>query len=109
MVSGVWDATDNCGTHSDGNHNGSPECGTFAVESYRRAVFRFPGFIICQQRNLPARTMSAEQFEWYPAELLRAPHRTQTPGFALIMLNQPLQDQHLGVIRHLWDNGLFEP
>ncbi|KAK3306328.1 thiamine pyrophosphokinase [Chaetomium strumarium] len=49
--------------------------------------------------------MSAEQFEWYPAELLRAPHLNQTLGFALIVLNQPLHDHHLGVIRHLWDNA----
>ncbi|KAK4237701.1 thiamine pyrophosphokinase [Achaetomium macrosporum] len=49
--------------------------------------------------------MDAAEFEWHPAELLRAPHPNQTPGFALIMLNQPLHDHHLGVIRRLWDNA----
>jgi thiamine pyrophosphokinase len=57
--------------------------------------------------------VAPDVFEWRPADLIRAgpragtPHAgDQAPGFALVVLNQPLHT-HLGVVRRLWDNGVF--
>lgn len=56
-------------------------------------------------------TGSENTIEWYPISLLqRSPEQAknvqdQKAGFALVVLNQPFADTHLGLIQKLWKNG----
>ena len=49
-------------------------------------------------------------FEWQLGALIRGARSRQgqdeSAGFALIVLNQPL-DNNIGMIRQLWDNGVY--
>lgn len=53
-----------------------------------------------------AEKADVQSFDWNPRNLVltQAQAQDKTDGFALIVLNQPLQN-HLGVIRRVWDNG----
>jgi thiamine pyrophosphokinase len=53
--------------------------------------------------------------EWQPADLIRRRGQpldegkgNDESGFALVVLNQPLH-AHLGVVRRIWNNGVYFP
>jgi len=56
-------------------------------------------------------TNSDHTIEWYPISLLQRPEgqdkkgQDEKAGFALVVLNQPFADTHLGLIQKLWKNG----
>ena len=50
-----------------------------------------------------------EVIQWFPIDLLRRTEaEARGPGFALIVLNQPITS-YLGIIRVLWKNGMSLP
>ncbi|KAK4226684.1 thiamine pyrophosphokinase [Podospora fimiseda] len=48
--------------------------------------------------------MGERVVEWYPTQLVRRTRQENAVGFALIVLNQPI-DEHLGVVKTLWGNA----